>query len=164
MPNHDLWLISDEVYDTQIWEGYLTRWTAWRSGRWSWAPCRKKLCHGSRIGCHRPRHRTSDQSCISPVPGFIVIQEAALSRGLRSRADIAEPFRRRQLAHRVLASRRRGRSSNGSAMYTRCWISPRPASAGVSTRFAWITPPYRGHAGRKFRRVGGGLHSRRHDD
>jgi arginine:pyruvate transaminase len=42
----DLWLVSDEVYDSQVWEGGIcrrARCRAWRSGCSSWGRCRRAM-------------------------------------------------------------------------------------------------------------------------
>ncbi|WP_299023632.1 pyridoxal phosphate-dependent aminotransferase [uncultured Sulfitobacter sp.] len=113
--DHDLWLISDEVYDTQIWEGTHTSPRALEGmaertlvvGSMS----KSHAMTGSRIGwvvgpedivqhlINLATHTTYG------VAGFI--QEAALfalNQGPEFEAEIAEPFRRRRtLALDVLA-------------------------------------------------------------
>ncbi|WP_436399444.1 pyridoxal phosphate-dependent aminotransferase [Roseobacter sp. S98] len=112
----DLWLISDEVYDTQVWEGdHLS----------------PRSLHGMAertlvVGSLSKSHAMTGSRCgwlVGPeevignlinlatnttygVPGFI--QDAglfALNQGADFEAEIAEPFRRRRaLAHEVLAA------------------------------------------------------------
>ncbi|WP_299042308.1 pyridoxal phosphate-dependent aminotransferase [uncultured Tateyamaria sp.] len=113
--DHDLWLISDEVYDTQVWEGDHI------SPRSLPGMADRTLV----IGSMSKSHAMTGSRCgwvIGPeaviahlitfathttygVPGFI--QDAsvfALDQGPEFEADIAAPFqRRRAIAHRVLA-------------------------------------------------------------
>lgn len=127
---HDLWLISDEVYDTQIWEGAHISPRALEGmvertlvvGSMS----KSHAMTGSRIGwvvgpapiiehlVNLATHTTYG------VPGFI--QEAALfalEQGEAFEAEIAEPFRRRRaLAYDVLAAQNVvGVVPNAGAMY-----------------------------------------------
>lgn len=113
--DHDLWLISDEVYDTQVWEGDHI------SPRALPGMSDRTLV----IGSMSKSHAMTGSRCgwvIGPpdviahlitfathttygVPGFI--QDAsvfALDQGPAFEADIAAPFRRRRaIAQRVLA-------------------------------------------------------------
>lgn len=113
---HDLWLISDEVYDTQVWEG------AHLSPRALPGLSARTLV----VGSMSKSHAMTGSRCgwvIGPaeviahlitfathttygVPGFI--QDAsvfALSQGTDFEAEIAAPFlRRRALAQAVLAA------------------------------------------------------------
>ena len=112
---HDLWLISDEVYDTQVWEG------AHLSPRALPGMAERTLV----VGSMSKSHAMTGSRCgwvIGPeeviahlitfathttygVPGFI--QDAsvfALTRGHEFEAEIAAPFRRRRaIAQKVLA-------------------------------------------------------------
>ncbi|MEL7132239.1 MAG: pyridoxal phosphate-dependent aminotransferase [Pseudomonadota bacterium] len=112
--HHDLWLISDEVYDTQVWEGAHT------SPRALPGMAERTLV----IGSMSKSHAMTGSRCgwvIGPeeviahlisfathttygVPGFI--QDAsvfALDRGPAFEAEIAAPFqRRRAIAQQVL--------------------------------------------------------------
>ena len=114
--DHDLWLISDEVYDTQVWEGQHLSPRALPGmidrtlvvGSMS----KSHAMTGSRIGwvigpeaivahlCDLATHTTYG------VPGFI--QDAAhfaLAQGTAFEEEIAAPFRRRrEIAQRVLAA------------------------------------------------------------
>lgn len=112
---HDLWLISDEVYDTQVWEG------AHISPRALEGMAERTLVVGSMSKSHAmtgsrvgwivgPRDVISDLINLAThttygVPGFI--QDAALfalQQGESFEEEIAAPFkRRRDIAHRVLA-------------------------------------------------------------
>ncbi|UWR27789.1 pyridoxal phosphate-dependent aminotransferase [Sulfitobacter sp. S223] len=128
--DHDLWLISDEVYDTQIWEGTHISPRALEGmaertlvvGSMS----KSHAMTGSRIGwvigpeeivehlINLATHTTYG------VPGYI--QDAALfalELGDAFEAEIAEPFRRRRtLAQNVLAAQNVvGTVPNGGAMY-----------------------------------------------
>ena len=128
--DHDLWLISDEVYDTQIWEGTHISPRALEGmaertlvvGSMS----KSHAMTGSRIGwvigpeeivehlINLATHTTYG------VPGYI--QDAALfalELGDAFEAEIAEPFRRRRtLAQNVLATQNVvGTVPNGGAMY-----------------------------------------------
>lgn len=113
--DHDLWLISDEVYDTQIWEGThisprslpgmaertlvvgsMSKSHAMTGSRCGWiVGPEDMITHLTNLATHTTYG----------VPGYI--QEAsvfALNQGAAFEADIAEPFRRRRaLAHAVLA-------------------------------------------------------------
>lgn len=127
---HDLWLISDEVYDTQIWEGahISPRSLEGMSERTLVVGSMSKshAMTGSRIGwvigpepiiehlINLATHTTYG------VPGFI--QEAALfalEQGEAFEAEIAEPFRRRRaLAYDILAAQNVvGLVPNAGAMY-----------------------------------------------
>ena len=114
--DHDLWLVSDEVYDTQVWEGQHLSPRALPGmidrtlvvGSMS----KSHAMTGSRIGwvigpeaivahlCDLATHTTYG------VPGFI--QDAAhfaLAQGTAFEEEIAAPFRRRrEIAQRVLAA------------------------------------------------------------
>ncbi|WP_370401683.1 pyridoxal phosphate-dependent aminotransferase [Sulfitobacter sp. JB4-11] len=113
--DHDLWLISDEVYDTQVWEGahICPRALPGMAERTLVVGSMSKshAMTGSRIGwvvgpaemithlCNLATHTTYG------VPGFI--QDAArfaLDQGLDFEEEIAAPFRRRRaIAQAVLA-------------------------------------------------------------
>ncbi|MEX0308869.1 MAG: pyridoxal phosphate-dependent aminotransferase, partial [Tateyamaria sp.] len=112
---HDLWLISDEVYDTQVWEG------AHLSPRALPGMAERTLVVGSMSKSHAmtgsrcgwligPKDVISHLITFAThttygVPGFI--QDAsvfALNQGPAFEEDIAAPFkRRRAIAHRLLA-------------------------------------------------------------
>jgi arginine:pyruvate transaminase len=134
--DHDLWLISDEVYDTQIWEGEHISPRALNGmaertlvvGSMS----KSHAMTGSRIGwvigpediithlVNLATHTTYG------VPGFI--QEAALfalGQGTEFEDQIAAPFRRRRdLAHKILSAQNVVRAvPNGGAMYMMLDIS-----------------------------------------
>ncbi len=134
--DHDLWLISDEVYDTQIWEGEHISPRALNGmaertlvvGSMS----KSHAMTGSRIGwvigpediithlVNLATHTTYG------VPGFI--QEAALfalGQGTEFEDQIAAPFRRRRdLAHKILSAQNVVRAvPNGGAMYMMLEIS-----------------------------------------
>ena len=112
---HDLWLISDEVYDSQIWEGaHISprslegmRARTLVVGSFS----KSHAMTGSRIGwiVAEPEviDRLTDLSVCTTygVPGFI--QDAALfalNQGERLEQEVAAPFRRRrEIARQVLA-------------------------------------------------------------
>ncbi|MEW9920702.1 pyridoxal phosphate-dependent aminotransferase [Marimonas sp. MJW-29] len=114
--DHDLWLISDEVYDSQVWEGEhlspralpgmaertlvvgsMSKSHAMTGSRCGWVigPA-DVIGHLINLGTHTTYG----------VPGFI--QDAAvfaLGQGPGFEAEIAEPFRRRRaLAQKVLAA------------------------------------------------------------
>ncbi|MVO14627.1 pyridoxal phosphate-dependent aminotransferase [Parasedimentitalea huanghaiensis] len=112
---HDLWLISDEVYDTQIWQGEhvspralpgmaertlvigsMSKSHAMTGSRCGWIIGPKEVIAHL---IHLATHTTYG------VPGFI--QDAAdyaLKQGADLEVDIAEPFRRRRaLALKVLS-------------------------------------------------------------
>ena len=113
--DRDLWLISDEVYDTQVWAG------AHLSPRTLPGMAERTLVIGSMSKSHAmtgsrigwvvgpevviDRLRTLSTHTTYGVPGFV--QKAALyalNRGEALEADIAAPFRRRrQIALRLLA-------------------------------------------------------------
>lgn len=128
--DHDLWLISDEVYDTQIWEGeHLSPRALDGMAERTLVVGSMSKSHamtGSRIGwivgpepmiesiLNLATHTTYG------VAGFI--QDAALfalQQGEAFEAEIAEPFRRRRdLALNVLAQQNVvGAVPNGGAMY-----------------------------------------------
>ena len=113
--DHDLWLISDEVYDTQVWEGEhlspralpgladrtlvigsMSKSHAMTGSRCGWI-----------AGPPEAIERLIDLATNTTygVPGFV--QDAAvfaLTAGDELEAEIAAPFRRRrQLAHAILA-------------------------------------------------------------
>jgi arginine:pyruvate transaminase len=112
----DLWLISDEVYDTQVWEGRHL------SPRALPGMAERTLVVGSMSKSHAmtgsrcgwivgPEEMISHLINLAThttygVPGFI--QDAslfALTQGAEFEAEIAEPFRRRRaLAQRILAT------------------------------------------------------------
>ena len=112
---HDLWLISDEVYDTQIWEGehISPRALPHMAERTLVVGSMSKsyAMTGSRIGwIIAPEAVIENLITLAThttygVPGFI--QDAALyalERGAPLEAEIAAPFaRRRQIAMQVLA-------------------------------------------------------------
>ena len=113
--DHDLWLISDEVYDTQVWEGEhispralpgmaertlvvssMSKSHAMTGSRCGWIVGPEAVVeHLINLATHTTYG----------VPGFIQdASRAALERGEGFEAEIAEPFRlRRALAQRVLA-------------------------------------------------------------
>ncbi|KIN76766.1 Aspartate aminotransferase [Sulfitobacter mediterraneus KCTC 32188] len=113
--DHDLWLISDEVYDTQIWEGEHI------SPRALPGMAERTLVVGSMSKSHAmtgsrcgwiigPEDVIGDLINLAThttygVPGFI--QDAsvyALEQGTAFEEEIADPFRRRRaIARRVLA-------------------------------------------------------------
>lgn len=133
---HDLWLISDEVYDTQVWEG------AHISPRALEGMAERTLVVGSMSKSHAmtgsrigwvvgPANMIAHLVNLSThttygVPGFI--QEAALfalELGEPFEAEVAEPFRRRRaLAQAVLAGQNAvGTVPNAGAMYMMLDIS-----------------------------------------
>jgi arginine:pyruvate transaminase len=113
--DHDLWLISDEVYDTQVWEGeHLSPRALPGMAERTLVVGSMSKSHamtGSRIGwVVGPEEIVSHMINLAThttygVPGFI--QDAALfalNQGEGFEAGIAEPFRRRRaLAQQVLA-------------------------------------------------------------
>ena len=128
--DHDLWLISDEVYDTQIWEGThispraldgmaertlvvgsMSKSHAMTGSRVGWVVGPEDIiAHLINLATHTTYG----------VPGYI--QDAALfalNQGEAFEAEIAEPFRRRRaLAQNVLAAQNVvGTVPNGGAMY-----------------------------------------------
>lgn len=128
--DHDLWLISDEVYDTQVWEG------AHLSPRALPGMAERTLV----VGSMSKSHAMTGSRCgwvVGPedaidhminlathitygVPGFV--QDAALfalAQGDALEERIAEPFRqRREIAQRVLAGQNIvGSVPCGGAMY-----------------------------------------------
>jgi len=134
--DHDLWLISDEVYDTQIWEGTHI------SPRSLDGMAARTLVVGSMSKSHamtgsRIGWIIGPESIIAHlidlathttygVPGFI--QDAALfalEQGSAFEAQIAEPFRRRRaLALEVLTRHNAiGAVPNAGAMYMMLDIS-----------------------------------------
>ncbi|KIN64796.1 Aspartate aminotransferase [Sulfitobacter noctilucicola] len=113
--DHDLWLVSDEVYDTQIWEGEhlspralpgmaertlvvgsMSKSHAMTGSRIGWIVGPPEMIEGM---INLATHTTYG------VPGYI--QDAALfalELGPTFEAEIAEPFRRRrEIAHKVLS-------------------------------------------------------------
>ncbi|MDF1726925.1 MAG: aminotransferase class I/II-fold pyridoxal phosphate-dependent enzyme [Sulfitobacter sp.] len=111
----DLWLISDEVYDTQVWEGcHLSPRALPHMSERTLVVGSMSKSHamtGSRIGwIVGPEELITHLTNLSThttygVPGYI--QDAALfalNQGPDFEAGIAEPFRRRRdIAHRLLA-------------------------------------------------------------
>ena len=127
---HDLWLISDEVYDTQIWEGeHISPRSLDGMEERTLVIGSMSKSHamtGSRIGwVVGPEHIIEHLVNLAThttygVPGFI--QEAALfalEQGEDFEAEIAEPFRRRRaLAYDILAAQNVvGVVPNAGAMY-----------------------------------------------
>ena len=112
--DYDLWLISDEVYDTQVWNGRHISPRALRgmSDRTLVVGSMSKshAMTGSRVGwLVGPEEAIAHLITLAThttygVPGFI--QDAAcfaLDQGVTLEDDIAAPFRRRRaLAHKVL--------------------------------------------------------------
>lgn len=114
--DNDIWLISDEVYDTQIWEGEHISPRA--------LPCMadRTLVVGSMSKSHAmtgsrcgwivgPEHIIADLINLAThttygVPGFIQDAAAfALTQGEAIEAEVAEPFRRRRaIARDMLAA------------------------------------------------------------
>lgn len=114
--SHDLWLVSDEVYDTQVWDG------AHISPRALHGMAERTLVVGSMSKSHAmtgsrcgwvvgPEDAISHLVTLAThttygVPGFI--QDAscfALQQGAAFEAEIAAPFlRRRALAQEILAA------------------------------------------------------------
>jgi arginine:pyruvate transaminase len=134
--DHDLWLISDEVYDTQIWEGtHISPRSLEGMAERTLVVGSMSKSHamtGSRIGwVVGPADMISHLINLSThttygVPGFI--QEAALfalELGEPFEAEVAEPFRRRRaLAQEVLAGKNVvGTVPNAGAMYMMLDIS-----------------------------------------
>ncbi len=134
--DHDLWLISDEVYDTQIWEGVHI------SPRSLEGMAERTLVVGSMSKSHAMTgSRIGWVIGPEPVIGHLLnlathttygvagfVQEAALfalRQGEAFEAEIAEPFRRRRdLAHAVLATQNVVNAvPNGGAMYMMLDIS-----------------------------------------
>ncbi len=113
---HDLWLISDEVYDTQVWDGtHISPRTLPGMADRTFVVGSLSKSHamtGSRIGwvC-APAHAIGPMIDLAThtnygIPGFI--QEAALfalQQGPEFEARIAEPFRRRRQIAQDLLSR-----------------------------------------------------------
>jgi arginine:pyruvate transaminase len=113
---HDLWLISDEVYDTQVWEGshISPRALPGMADRTLVVGSMSKshAMTGSRIGwIVGPREAITNLITLAThttygVPGYI--QDAAvfaLNQGAPLEHDIAAPFRRRRaLAQGILAA------------------------------------------------------------
>ena len=134
--DHDLWLISDEVYDTQVWEGtHISPRSLEGMAERTLVVGSMSKSHamtGSRIGwVVGPADMISHLINLSThttygVPGFI--QEAALfalELGEPFEAEVAEPFRRRRaLAQTVLAGQNVvGTVPNAGAMYMMLDIS-----------------------------------------
>lgn len=134
--DHDLWLISDEVYDTQIWEGdHISPRALEGMAERTLVVGSMSKSHamtGSRIGwvvgppeiighlVNLATHTTYG------VPGYI--QEAALfalRQGDAFEAEIAEPFRRRRAIAQDILERQNvvGAVPNGGAMYMMLDIS-----------------------------------------
>ena len=128
--DHDLWLISDEVYDTQIWEGtHISPRSLEGMAERTLVVGSMSKSHamtGSRIGwIVGPEHIVEHLIDLAThttygVAGFI--QEAALfalEQGEAFEAQIAEPFRRRRaLAYDILAAPNVvGVVPNAGAMY-----------------------------------------------
>ena len=133
---HDLWLISDEVYDTQVWEGdhISPRALEGMEDRTLVVGSMSKshAMTGSRIGwvvgpAHIIEHLVNLATHTTyGVPGYI--QEAALfalQMGDDFEAEIAEPFRRRrEIALDILGQQNVVRAvPNGGAMYMMLDIS-----------------------------------------
>jgi arginine:pyruvate transaminase len=111
--DNDLWLISDEVYDTQIWEGehVSPRALPGMAGRTLVVGSLSKshAMTGSRLGWivgpeDAIRHLANLTTHTTyGVPGFIQdAGEFALAQGTALEDKIAEPFRRRHAAARAL--------------------------------------------------------------
>ena len=113
---HDLWLISDEVYDTQVWEGdHISPRALPGMAERTLVVSSMSKSHamtGSRVGwiC-APEHvieRLIDLATNTTygVAGFIQdATEFALGQGVELEEKVAEPFRRRRaLAKEVLSS------------------------------------------------------------
>ncbi|MEQ6203774.1 aminotransferase class I/II-fold pyridoxal phosphate-dependent enzyme [Sulfitobacter sp. HNIBRBA2951] len=134
--DHDLWLISDEVYDTQVWEGdHISPRALEGMAERTLVVGSMSKSHamtGSRIGwvvgpaqiiahlINLATHTTYG------VPGYI--QEAALfalELGADFEAEIAEPFRRRRTIALDILSRQNTVNAvpNGGAMYMMLDIS-----------------------------------------
>lgn len=128
--DHDLWLISDEVYDTQVWEGeHLSpRALPGMKDRTLVVGSMSKshAMTGSRIGwVVGPQDIVEHMINLSThttygVPGFV--QDAALfalQQGAAFEEEIAAPFRRRrEIAQRVLAGQNAvGLVPSAGAMY-----------------------------------------------
>tara|TARA_R110002094_G_scaffold206637_2_gene177219 strand:+ start:1128 stop:2297 length:1170 start_codon:yes stop_codon:yes gene_type:complete len=128
--DHDLWLISDEVYDTQVWEGeHLSpRALPGMKDRTLVVGSMSKshAMTGSRIGwVVGPQDIVEHMINLSThttygVPGFV--QDAALfalQQGAAFEEEIAAPFRRRrEIAQRVLAGQNAvGLVLSAGAMY-----------------------------------------------
>lgn len=135
--DHDLWLISDEVYDTQIWEGEHLSPRALPDMAERTLVCgsmsKSHAMTGSRIGwVIGPEEIVTHLTNLTThttygVPGFI--QDAALfalDLGSAFEAEIAEPFRRRRvLAQGVLARHNRVMAvPSAGAMYLMLDVSP----------------------------------------
>ena len=128
--DHGLWLISDEVYDTQVWEGGHLSPRAWPGmadrtivvGSMS----KSHAMTGFRIGWIVAPETVVDAVTLLAtnttygVPGFI--QDAALyalNKGAEFEAEVAEPFRlRRAIAQQVLSGQNAvGLIPGSGAMY-----------------------------------------------
>lgn len=128
--DHDLWLISDEVYDSQVWEGRhlspralpgmadrtlvvgsMSKSHAMTGSRVGWlVGPRAAIAHLTNLATHTTYG----------VAGFIQdAAEFALNQGPGLEAEIAEPFRRRRaIAHDILTPRNSLRLiPSGGAMY-----------------------------------------------
>jgi len=134
---HDLWLISDEVYDTQIWEGtHISPRALDGMAERTLVVGSMSKSHamtGSRVGwvvgptdmiAHLINLATNTNY---GVPGYI--QDAALfalQQGPAFEAEIAEPFRRRRLLAMDVLARQNIVSAipNGGAMYMMLDITP----------------------------------------
>ncbi|KMW56657.1 Aspartate aminotransferase [Candidatus Rhodobacter oscarellae] len=128
--DHDLWLVSDEVYDTQIWNGtHLSAWQLEETRNRTLvvnSMSKSFAMTGSRIGwILGPEHVIAHLIDLSThttygVPGYI--QDAALfalQAGEQLEADIAAPFRRRRaMAVELLAHTNAAKSAPcDGAMY-----------------------------------------------
>ncbi|MEP1766536.1 MAG: pyridoxal phosphate-dependent aminotransferase [Sulfitobacter sp.] len=134
---NDLWLISDEVYDTQIWEGeHISPRALDGMAERTLVVGSMSKSHamtGSRIGwIVGPEDMIEHLINLATntnygVAGFI--QDAALfalQQGPEFEAEIAEPFRRRRLLAMDILARQNVISAvpNGGAMYMMLDISP----------------------------------------
>ena len=128
--DHGLWLISDEVYDTQVWQGEALspRALPWMAERTIVVGSMSKshAMTGFRIGWIVAPEAVVDAVTLLAtnttygVPGFI--QDAALyalNKGAGFEAEVAAPFlRRRAIAARVLAGQNAvGLTPSSAAMY-----------------------------------------------
>jgi arginine:pyruvate transaminase len=113
---HDLWVISDEVYDTQVWDGaHLSPRALPRMAARTLVAGSLSKSHamtGSRIGWlvgpEDAIARAAELATVTTygVPGFIQdAAQAAIARGTEPETDVAAPFRRRcDLLMRVVAA------------------------------------------------------------